>query len=369
MKIAVYANEIAQMGNCGVKTYSLEIIRHLLAIDGENEYFLHAQKDISQEIISDRAKFMVYGSKKKFWAFSAFGPRVIQDSPDAVFIPIQIFPFFIFRNNKPKIIVTVHDVAFLLFPDQFTYFKRKLLEFHTRRTVNFADKIIVPSEATKKDILHFYRIKEDKIAVIPHGFSKNLVKIAKNRDESVIRATNGCPYILFVGSIQPRKNIVRLADAFALIKKDEKLKDLKLVICGGKGWMHEEIYARISENPYNKDIVLAGSVNDELLANYYKNAVCFVLSSLYEGFGLPVLEAMSFGLPVICGNNSSLSEIAGDAALMVDAKSVQDIATKLRTLILSESLKAELSAKSLERAKAFTWEKAARETLEVIKGA
>jgi glycosyltransferase involved in cell wall biosynthesis len=364
MKIAFYANEIAQSGKSGVKTYSLEIIKSLLRIDGKNSYTLYSQKDISREISSDRANFAVLKPKKKFWAFSVFARKVKEDRPDVVFMPIQIFPFF--GKNKPKTVIIIHDVAFLLFPDHFTFLKRKLLEFHTKRSVELADKIIVPSEATKRDILRFYRVKADKIMVIYHGYSENLVKIANNREEDVKMLTKNSPYILFVGSIQPRKNILRLVEAFEEIKKSGKTVDLKLIICGGRGWMYEGIYVGIKKSLFSGDIFVISDADDELLACLYKNAQVFVLPSLYEGFGLPVLEAMSFGLPVVCGNNSSLAEIVGNAGLLVDAYDYKDIADKLKMLLISQELKAELSGRSFERSKAFSWEKAAKETLEVL---
>ncbi|MFA7171541.1 MAG: glycosyltransferase family 1 protein [Candidatus Paceibacterota bacterium] len=367
MKIAFYADEIAREGGRGVKTYSLEIIKNLLEIDDKNQYCLYSSGDISEKIKSPKAKLIFAEPGKHFWAFSVFTKLIKKDRPDVVFMPIQTFPFFAFRGNKPKVVVTVHDVAFRLFPEQFTFLRRKLLEFHTKRSIRLADSIIVPSEATKKDILRFYDVNPEKIRVIYHGYSKKLVKNPEKRDEEVKSLTANSPYILFVGSIQPRKNIVRLAEAFAIVKGSQKYADLKLVICGGKGWMYEKIYEEIAKNPFAADIILTGSVSDELLSSLYQNAQFFVLPSLYEGFGLPVLEAMSFGLPVVCANNSSLSEIVGDAGLLVDEYDVQNIADKLEMLLSSQSLKAELAEKSLERIESFSWKKSAEETLQVIK--
>ena len=363
MKIAFYANEIAKEGGFGVKTYSLEIIKSLLEIDKDNEYVLYSDKDIAGKILSERVRYEVR-KPKRFWAFSVFAKEVCSDKPDVIFMPIQTFPFF--GRNHPKTVVTVHDLAFLLFPRHFTFFRRKMLEFHTRRAVRLSDKIIVPSEATKRDIIHFYGVKENKIVVVYHGFSQNLLETKKNRDESVLKITGHNPYVLFVGSIQPRKNIVSLVRAFEIMKQNGDNADLKLVLCGGKGWLYEDIYKEIAESPCSKDILFTGSVKGDLLAAFYRNALFFVMPSLYEGFGLPVLEAMSFGLPVICSNNSSLGEVAGDAALLIDPYRISDIGEKMGILAADKELRVQLSAKSLERAKDLSWKKAARETLKVL---
>lgn len=366
MKIAVYANEIARRGESGVKTYSLEIIKHLLEHDKENEYILYSSKDIAAKIAPQKAKTVVSGSGKRFWAFTAFVRLVKADRPDVIFMPIQTFPFFIIPNNKPKVVVTVHDVAFLLFPDHFTFIRRNLLRYNTKRAVTHADSIIVPSQATKRDLVRFYNVPEDRVHVIYHGVSRELLDKGKKNDPRVIGLSRKCPYVLYVGSIQPRKNIVRLVQSFDLLKKTGKFDEYKLIICGGKGWLYEKIYAEINTSPYREDVILVGDANNDLLASLYASATLFVMPSLYEGFGLPVVEAMSFGLPVVCADNSSLSEICGDNALLVDGYSVGDIYLKLRMVLDDKNLQLELSQKSLNRAKDFSWEKAAEETQAVL---
>jgi glycosyltransferase involved in cell wall biosynthesis len=363
MKIAVYANEIAQEGSFGVKIYSREILQAILRLDRENRYILYSSSDISG-FFGEEAFFSLI-KPKKLWAFTVFASRIKKDRPDVLFLPIQIYPFW--KKSSIKTVVVVHDLAFLLFPGHFTWIKRRLLSFHTKRAILLSDRVIVPSGATKKDILKFYKVEESKISVIPHGFNANLLKMAQQGDSRVLELTNGKPYILFVGSIQPRKNLIRLVEAFEEVAKEES--GLKLVICGGKGWMYEEIYAKIAKSQFSNAIIMTGDVSDDLLASLYKNALFFVFPSLYEGFGLPVIEAMSFGLPVVCANNSSISEIAGDATLCFDEYSVSDMAEKMLILCRNEELWEELSAKSLQRASLFSWDKAAEETVEIIEKA
>lgn len=362
MKIAVYANEIAQKGSFGVKIYSREILQGILRLDRENRYTLYSSIDISsffgEEVVFSLIK------PKRLWAFTVFASRIKKDRPDVLFVPIQIYPFW--KKSSIKTVVVVHDLAFLLFPGHFTWIKRKLLAFHTKRAVLLSDRVIVPSEATKKDILKFYKVEASKISVIPHGFNANLLKMAQKADDRVYKLTNGKPYMLFVGSIQPRKNLIRLIEAFEEVAGKEN--DLKLVICGGKGWIYEKIYKKIAKSPFSSRIIITGDVADDILAGLYKNALFFVFPSLYEGFGLPVIEAMSFGLPVVCAKNSSIAEIAGDATLFFDEYSVADMSQKMLTLCRNRALRDELSVKSLQRASFFSWDKAAKETVEVFQG-
>ncbi len=172
-----------------------------------------------------------------------------------------------------------------------------------------------------------------------------------------------------MGTIQPRKNLIGLVEAFELCKAQPELAGLKLVIAGARGWKSRSTLARIKQSPFAKDIVLTGEVEDELLAALYRRALIFVLPALYEGFGLTLLEAMSFGVPVIAADNSSLTEVVGQAGLLVDAGSAPDMADKIKTLAVSQSWRAELSEKGLARAREMTWDRAAKATLEVLERA
>ena len=461
MKIAVNINELTLKQNTGVKTYTREIVGALLQIDRENEYILHAncreQKFLFPTM--ENSKFKIQNSKFNlpFWTYAKLPQEIKKDRPDVLFMPIQAVPFFKKPKNL-KIVVTVHDLAFLLFPDHFTRKDRFLLNFHTKRAVRMADKIIAPSEATKKDIVKFYGINEDKIKVIWHGVKtsgnssfchceeerrSNPEIMRANRNITLSENSNGIatlryrsarndnynnsfshPYILFVGSIQPRKNITGLIEAFETVKENRDLHichsdrsergtsersggickretltsnennlkntfypltdpsarsyrrsvgmtvnalaSLKLVICGGRGWMADEIYKRAKESKFSKDIIFTGSVSDEERDEFYKNALIFALPSFYEGFGLPVLEAMSYGVPCVVGDNSSLSEIAGNSALLVDANNSADIAEKINLLLSNSELRKDLAQRGIENVKRFSWDKAGEKTLEVF---
>ena len=382
MKIAININELTLKQNTGVKVYTREIVNALERVDKENEYllYLNCRDEALPRLYGfDYKNFKLKTSKSlfPFWTYFKFPREIKRDKPDVLFMPIQATPFF----RKPKnikLVITVHDLAFLLFPKHFTFKDRFLLNFHTKRAVQMADKIIAPSEATKRDIIKFYNISGDKIEVVYHG--------VETRQCLVSTATVNNPYILFVGSIQPRKNLVKLIEAFEILKippapfakggvklplSKRGWGGLKLIIAGGKGWMADEIYKKAKESKFSDEIIFMGSVSDDKLSNLYKNASIFVMPSLYEGFGLPVLEAMSYGIPCVISDNSSLREIAingSEQACLFTTGDSNDIAEKINTLLNNEKLRKDLSEKGIENAKRFSWEKAAKETMAVLNG-
>ncbi|MEA1936736.1 MAG: glycosyltransferase family 1 protein, partial [Patescibacteria group bacterium] len=392
MKIAININELTLRQNTGVKVYTREIAKALGKIDRENEYYLHTSRrdgdlsrldlsrldlsrlDLSrlcdESAINRRLRgnfknFKLKPSKSRlpFWTYLKLPQEIKRDQPDVLFMPIQATPFFKKPKNV-KLVVTVHDLAFLLFPNHFTQKDKFLLNFHTKRAVKMADKIIAPSEATKKDLVKFYGISENKIKVIWHGVIKSELGSKASEPSSDL--------ILFVGSIQPRKNIVGLIEAFELLRQDppsplcKRRNNLKLVICGGRGWMADETYKKAKESKFSREIIFTGSVSDKERDELYKNASVFALPSFYEGFGLPVLEAMSYGVPCVVGDNSSLSEIVGDSALLVDANNPNDIAKKISSLLSNSELRKDFSQRGLKNAEKFTWKKTAEKMLEVF---
>lgn len=396
MKIAININELTLKQETGVKVYTREIVRALGQIDRKNKYVLYAncreQKFLFPTVENSKFNPPVGGQNSKFnfpfWTYTKLPQELKKDKPDILFMPIQSVPFF----KKPKnikIVVTVHDLAFMIFPDHFTAKDKFLLKFHTKRAIQMADAIIAPSEATKKDIIKFYGTTppnpplsgwEDKIKVIYHGVNSNVGSglptgangVNQNSKFQIPNSSVSNPYILFVGTIQPRKNLIRLIEAFETIKsrRNEALPrsyhSLKLIIAGSKGWLANKTFEKAKKSKFSEDIIFKGKVSDEDLAELYQNALMFVLPSLYEGFGLPVLEAMSYGVPCIVSDNSSLTEIVDDHALLVNANSSDDIAQKISMFLNNDFLRKDFAQRSLENIKEFSWEKAGKETLEVF---
>ncbi len=367
MKIAIDINELSNSLPGGVKVYTKEITRALLKIDQSNEYFLYARKNIFKECQfprgdrNSRIFFKILKWPFLLWTYTRLAWEIRKQKSDILFMPIQSVPFLAFKPKKIKIVATVHDLAFLKFSRHFTFKNKLLLNWHTKRAVKMADKIIVPSQTTKNDLVDLYKVKADKIKVIYHGYKKDHPVTSRNAKFCV-------PYILFVGTIQPRKNIVNLVKAFEIFKENSKFQvpNFKLIIAGGKGWLWRETFKKIKESSVEKDIILTGAVSSQELANLYSQAKVFVLPSLYEGFGLPILEAFSYGVPVIASNNSSLSEIVGEAGLLVNPNNPAEIAEAIKKDIENNGLRDDLIKKGKRRLFDFSWEKSAEEHLKVF---
>ena len=285
---------------------------------------------------------------------------VIRNEPDIVHLPNQNFARFALLRRNPYI-VTVHDLIRFFFGfDHETLTERLWLRLDTWG-IRRASHLIVPSHHTKGDLISYLKIPEDRISVIYNGLDHNVFK-------PVSAQTGYEPYILYVGSERPRKNLGRLLEAFALLKKE--FPELKLVKVGSRG--RSERYRRNTLSRaislgIAEDVVFVDHVSDEELAGYYSAAALLVYPSLYEGFGLPPLEAMACGCPVVASNTSSLPEVIGDAGIMVDPCDVPALAQAMRRVLSDSRLRGELVEKGLKRAQRFSWDRAAEQTWEVYR--
>jgi glycosyltransferase involved in cell wall biosynthesis len=292
-------------------------------------------------------------------------------APDSLFIPAHVLPLYHPRRS----IVTVHDLGYLYYPEAHTPRSRKYLDWSTRYSARNAHTVIAISQATANDLIKHYGIDRAKIRVIPHGYDReNFHPVQDPAQIADARARYGIepgPYLFYVGTIQPRKNLERLLEAFAALVNDPSFgyparKQLQLVLGGKPGWLSEPIMAKAASLKMDAQIKVVGYVADNDLPALYSGAEAFVFPSLYEGFGLPALEAMACGTPVICSNAGSLPEVVGEAAILHSPQSVEEIGAALRRLLLSDTLQAELRYKGLQQADKFSWEKCAAKTLEAI---
>ena len=302
------------------------------------------------------------------WTQTRFAWELFKNKPDVLFMPIQQLP--IFRPHRTKTVAVIHDLAFHTYKEQFRYKDWLLLHTFSAQVANEADAIIAVSEATKKDIEKYYG-RTHNVHVVHHGIDHDRFKIfSEEEKESGLKKLQEKypdikkPYILFVGQIQPRKNIVRLVEAFEMLARQHGGSGLRLIIAGSHGWNNTEIYKRIAESPVRKNIVVTGAVPDELLPTLYANAEVFVLPSLQEGFGIPLIEAAACGIPIVTSNCSSMKEIVGDAGVLVDPKNSEAIAEGIQEALQNKEL---YTKKSIHMASMFSWDKAAQETLRVLK--
>ncbi len=260
-------------------------------------------------------------------------------------------------SGRPTV-VTIHDMVWKRHGQTMVRLGRMIEQLLMPKSLRKAQGVIAVSRATAQDIIAFYPDVAQKIVVIPGATS--LQEIAPGSDELPTQ-----PYMLFVGTMEPRKNLNAVLDAYRLLL-DSGVTTHRLVIAGNLGWKNEETHLKLEREPLTTYVDLSGKVPDEHLVALYRGADFVVAPSLYEGFGLVVLEAMGFGKPVITANTSSLPEVAGDAALLVDPTSIQDIEIAMRALIENRDLHAQLSRDGVERARDFSWERAAEDTLNVL---
>jgi len=372
MKIAIQAADLDSSRVDGTRVYLLNVLKYFGKISKNDKFFIYHKKDFNPELIPP--KFSNYVVKKIsspfLWTQTKFAWDIRKDKADTLWMPMHNAPFF--RSKKMKIVVTIHDLAFKRFPKTFPKKDLFKLNFLTDLAVKKADKIIAVSKSTKRDILKFYpKIFPEKIKVIYHGFDAELFQKEISEDEfnkvlSKFKIQNS-KFILYVGAIQPRKNLKTLIKAFEFLKQDSKNSDLKLVIAGGKAWSWEETIRTVKNSSEQESIIMTGKVSFEELAVLYKNAGIFVFPSLYEGFGIPVLEAFASGVPVIISKNSSLEEVGGGAVEYFESLNENDLAEKIKKVLGSDKLQKKMIERGEEQLKKFSWEKCARETLEFIK--
>ncbi len=300
------------------------------------------------------------------------------------FIPVPFSMFYgrdaditqFFNYHVPpfvggKSVTFVHDMCYKACPETVRFKTKTMMDLSLKRSVQRASRILTISEFSKAEIIKYLNVPPEKISVVPMGVDRSIFyKMPENERPVIERCKSkyniSGEYFLYFGTIEPRKNLARLIEAYALLKKTEPNVP-KLVLAGGKGWLYDGIYEAVKTHGVEKDVIFTGYVDDGDAPALINGALAFVFPSLYEGFGMPPLEAMACGVPVITANAASLPEVVGDAALLVDPLSVDGIADAMRRMLQSPQLRAELSEKGQTQAALFTWERAAHIVMDVYK--
>lgn len=284
-------------------------------------------------------------------------------SPDIVHgTNYTVFPL---RNSRR--VMTIYDLTFVRYPE-YANATVKAYSERVKRCLQWTDLVLTISESSKRDIVDYLGVEADKVHVTPLAsrYTADFLEKDLTKYEQESRYDFSKPYILFVSTIEPRKNIANLIKAFEYLKQKHKLEH-QLVLIGQKGWLFEPIFAQIARSPYQNSIHHLSYLPNELVALFYAKADVFVYPSCYEGFGLPVLEAMTLGAPVVTANNSSLPEVAGDAALLVEPSQVTDLAEAILQVVSDRQLRDDLIRKGKQRSQRYTWKNTAEETLKAYK--
>ncbi|MBI5358615.1 glycosyltransferase family 4 protein [Candidatus Amesbacteria bacterium] len=354
MRIGIDASRAFGDQKTGTESYSFELITHLLELPEAKKHtwilYTHNSPRLRHPSFKLREETGVSYKEIKLsflWTQVGLAYQTWIDRLDVLWIPAHTLP--ILRKPSIKTVVTIHGLEYEWLPAYENWLQRWYLPLSTQYAVGSANRIIAVSKFTRDQLIERLGADSKKINVIYEGI---------NFTEPKRSTKTGERYILFIGTVQPRKNLVRLIEAFCKLK----IENCKLVICGKLGWNYQEVL----EAAKNKNVEITGFVSNEKRNQLLKGALAYVQPSITEGFGLPVLEAMHAGVPVVSSMGGALAEIVGDAGLLFDPFNVEDIAKKILIIIRNHSLRLVLIKKGHQRIQEFSWEKAARETYKIL---
>lgn len=333
MTIGINAVAAFKKPRTGVEEYTYQLTKYLMMLENAKKH-----------------RFVLYTNKSLKWPLPMWtqirlSAEMVFNKPDVLFIPVHVLPLIHPKNS----IVTIHGLEYEYYPEMYPRKHLSYLRWSTKYALKNAHKIIAVSENTKKDLVELYNGDPDKIEVVYHG-----VGIPKIVDKQ--KSTQ--PYILYLGRLETRKNIQGLVRAFDLLKKRYQVPH-QLVLAGLKGYGYDKIHLR-------DDVIEKGYVSDQEKWQLLQNAAMFVFPTFYEGFGMPILEAQAVGCPIITSNISSMPEVAGEGAILVEPRNVEEICQRMHQIIEDKDLKKRLINKGYQNVKKFSWKKCAQETLDVL---
>ncbi|HEX6716325.1 MAG TPA: glycosyltransferase family 1 protein [Pyrinomonadaceae bacterium] len=366
MRVAIDAHSVGtKLG--GNESYAINLIEALAQIDSVNDYTIYVTTNEARDRFSGRwPNFKVRSTLPHTPLIRiplTLSAELRKNPVDVLHVQFTAPPFC-----PCPVVVSIHDLSFEHLPQTFNRRSRTQLRLTVRHSARRAARILSLSEHTRRDIIETYGIDPQRVSTIPLAAPEHFGPINDYRELQRVRHNYGIDgnYILSVGSIQPRKNLAGLIRAYATLRGSFSADKLpKLVLVGKCAWLYDETLRTLEETGVKDLVVLTGYVPQDDLPALYSGAVCFVYPSYFEGFGLPPLEAMKCGAPVIVGDRTSLPEVVADAGLTVDPFDVEAIAGAIARLINDSALRRELSLKGQERARTFSWQDTARKTLAV----
>ena len=349
----------------GTEQYTWELLTALGRIDRRQRYLLYSN-GLPPTLPPLPPNYQLRSLRfPRLWTHARLSAEMVLRPPDVLFVPAHVLPLWSPRRS----VVTIHDLGYLSYPEAHPAAQRLYLRLSTRWNAWRATHVLAISEATKRDIVTHCDVPPTKISVVYLGVSERFRPVEDARVLVSVRQRYGItdPYLLYVGTIQPRKNLRRLIEAWAgYLQRTGSSGAPMLVIAGKRGWLTEGIERRAHDLGVGDHVRFTGYVDDADLPALISGAVSFLFPSLYEGFGLPVLDAQACGTPVLCSSVSSLPEVAGDAALFVDPHDTGSIRDGIARLIEDEQLRHDLRQRGLRRVGEWTWERTARQTLHVL---
>jgi len=381
MQIGIDASRYRATDATGVEWYSYHIINALidkvLNLDTNTDNFilyspshLKLEKKTAELIESKPDRILQKVLKaKRLWTIWRLSREMAKHPPQILFVPSHVLPL-----TRPKhSIITIHDLAFKYLKNSYTFFQYRYLEWSTKYAVKHATKIITPSNSTLEDLVLFYKCPRDKIVVIPHGFTAPKISRKKVLDDpfdnfeifKYFKINKDTKYLLFIGRLESKKNLERLIKAFE--KFENVHPEYKLILAGKRGLGFDKIMQLVNELQLNEKIIMPGYINESEKDVLYKHCQAFVFPSLYEGFGMPVLEAFYYKKPVLTSQTSSLQEVAKDAAHYCDPYDIESIELGLHKITGDEQYAKNLVSLGTKRLEDFSWSDTATRTLLALK--
>ncbi len=358
--IGIDASRAISTAPTGTEHYSYHLIRAALPYLHRHQVRLYLRTPVPPQMFPGAQLRVI--PFPRLWTHVRLSWELMRHPVDVLFVPAHVLPLYHPRRS----VVTIHDVGYRFFPEAHPRWQRFYLEWSTRYNARTAARVIAISRATQQALVTSYGVPPDRIHIIPNGYTPDLTPVRDAQRLAAVRERYGIPgdYVLYLGRIQPRKNLPRLIRAFARVAADDP--QLYLVLAGPSGWLEASIRAEIAACGLTERVVLPGYVAAEDKAALLSGARVFAFPSLYEGFGIPVLEAQACETPVLTSSTSSLPEVAGDAALLVDPEDEAAIAAGLRRLLEDEALRAMLRERGRANITRFTWDKAAQAVAALI---
>lgn len=360
MRFSVDAHAIGQ-NLTGNETYIRNLLNCFAKIDDDSEMIAYVSRASAFPQIPSRfEKRLVSDNPFRRLGFD-LPRRLRQDRPDLIHVQYTA-PL----SCPVPVVVSVHDVSYLEHPEFFTTFRARQLRWSVKRTVRKAARVFTPSEFSRRSIIREYDLEEEKVLVMPNAVSSSFRAIPRSTSRRWVMNSFGYsfPFVLTVGDLQPRKNHLRLIRAFEELLKSEPNLPHHLVVVGKETWYSNAIRQAAAKSPVADRIHFTGFVADDQLLKFYGACDLMVYPSLYEGFGLPILEAMACGRAVACSNTSAMPEVADSAALLFDPLSIPEIMRAMRDLLIDTELRTRMERLGSHRATLFSWEKSARATLD-----
>jgi glycosyltransferase involved in cell wall biosynthesis len=368
--IAIDAHSVgAQLG--GNETYATNLIEALAEIDQTNRYTLYVTKKRAVDRFANRWPNFQVGLTLPHTPLVRIPltlTRELRRRPVDVLHVQYTAPLF----SPCPVVVTIHDLSFEHIPETFNRRSWMQLRVTVRRTARQAAQIITLSEYSRDDIVRTYGIPRERITVTSPAAAAVFHQVRNGSELQQTRSKYGIErdYILALGSIQPRKNLVRLIEAYSCLRRmRSEVKLPQLVLAGKRGWLDSETFNAVEQNAVGTDIHFTGYVDEEDLPALYSGATCFVYPSYFEGFGLPILEAMQSGVPVIAGNRTSIPQVVGEAGLLFDPFDTNALVEALRRMLDDANYREALRSRGLQRASEFSWRKTAQLTLKAYEQA